>query len=374
MFLLDVSWRVEAIDALRGVGILGVTPIHTLIVFAGLLVVEEASTWDPLMAFPYFFFFVSGMCLSLSVERRKAMQSFRQILAHVIFRYGGYVLLSLMLSLALIIPVSYMFLGEFNWSFFFRSVTDWGDALRGIGFTCLVSFAIVYYFGERALSVSALILFLCASVVLHRVREPYLYGILTPLFITGYYSLLKTVPVVLFGAVFGKDLWRRMREGAGRSPVLPERLLITYGLMVLLVVEAVFLVFTSGGLWGLYGLEFEGFTPWMLFLKTSGPYYISTAFSIGGSMFLLGVFSWYGRRRSGLRYVAVIGRNAIQIFIVHFFLLIVEVNFIEPPLDAGPMLGIILFNTLLIYLFAMAYEKYRVGSRLKRLIGFQKPI
>ena len=91
-------------------------------------------------------------------------------------------------------------------------------------------------------------------------------------------------------------------------------------------------------------------------------------------MFLLGVFSWYGRRRSGLRYVAVIGRNAIQIFIVHFFLLIVEVNFIEPPLDAGPMLGIILFNTLLIYLFAMAYEKYRVGSRLKRLIGFQKPI
>ncbi len=318
--------RIDFIDAMRGLGILGITPIHALLVFAKAGVFRISNTtWNPNLAFPYFFFVISGMCLAISIGKRSRMQSLKEIYTHALFRYGGYILLSLIMTAFLSITVMHLFGETVDLHLIYRNILRWGEPIRGIGLSCLVSLIPVFYMAAAELLITSMLMFSLSSLILYNIQNPFLYGPLSPILITGMYSLLTV-----------KESWQ------------------------------------------LCGVDVTGFTAignstmGLLFIKIGGPYHVSTAFSIGGFMILLGWFEKLASMGHTFKYVSFIGRTGIQIFIVHFLLLIVEALLLgTTTIPSSLLLALIVSNSALIYVFAYLYDKQNLNGKIRMALGMK---
>ncbi|HDN02095.1 MAG TPA: hypothetical protein ENF42_03880 [Candidatus Bathyarchaeota archaeon] len=371
--------RINTIDAMRGIGILGITPIHSLLIFTNSFRTSpENMMWNPLLAAPYFFFFISGMCLSLSVVRRRKLQNLREIFMHGLIRYGGYIFISIAMSVSLTMLFTYLISGKIDLSTIYQDISNWGEPIRGIGLACLFSLIPVYYLSTRKLLLSSIGIFIFSSVILHLIPSSFSYGVLTPIAFSGLYSLLKTVPAVLFGAMFGNMIAKNYydkNDNPHHGVLIPERKVFLAGLSVILMVELAFLILTIRNSWNTIGINVAEFITvgdsktGMLFLKLGGPYYVTAAFSLGGFMLLLGMSEMLRRMGFHFRYITFVGRTGIQIFIVHFLLLILEIWLFGAVIPANAMLALIMFNSILMYLFSYVYVEANVSGRIRRLVG-----
>ena len=379
---MSLPKRIDSIDAMRGLGILGITPIHTLLVFAKADVFSTSNTtWNPNLAFPYFFFIISGMCLAISIGRRRRNQNLREIYTHALFRYGGYILLSIIMTVAISVTVMHLFRDTIDLHQIYRNILRWSEPIRGIGLSCLVSFLPVFYMTTTELLVTSTLMFSLSSLILYNIHDPFLYGPLTPILITGMYSLIKTVPSILFGAAFGKIIIENLLQNPERnrsSPLVPSKTILTTGIIMVTMIELAFFLLTVRDSWQLCGVDVAGFTAignstkGLLFIKIGGPYQISTAFSIGGFMILLGWFENLSSSGHTFKYISFIGRTGIQIFIAHFLLLILEALLLGTTMIAPALLlALILLNSSLMYVFAYFYDRQGLNAKIKMALGMK---
>ena len=353
--------RLLSIDAIRAIAILTITPLHAVLMFntnGG----DPQFTWDPIDTAPLFFFFISGMCLALSVERRRKNKNLKALFPHYLYRYGGYILLSISISLIVtLIDSIFMDLGDLGKFFGVEAIHFWVEPIRGIGLACLSSLPIVYYLSWRKLLNLFLFLFPLTSIILYNIHDVYLFGYFTPIFITGMYSLLKTVPTILLGAGMGKLILKNLHQESLVSS-LSRKLIIT-GIGILMLAYLIYF-FT-------FYLLNVNITLSLILLKVGGPYYTSTIFNLGGFIFIFGLFERLRLKGYKFRPLTFVGQTGIQIFYVHIPLLILLRSIIDPAmLTDSSYLIVVTLPTFLMYIFAYFYVKYDVNTRGKKLLKY----
>jgi len=366
--------RIPSIDALRGIGILTLTPYHTMLVFYPRRErrVGGQRAWNPLNTFPLFFFLISGMCLALSVERRRKNQNLKILFLHYLYRYGGYIVIGFLISLMVsLIDEFFVNLGALRDYLGIEGFYTWIEPIRGIGLACLVSFPIIYYLSWKQLLISSISLFISSLLILLNIENPYLFGYITPVLITGMYSLLKTVPTVLFGAAIGKIFSRKVflkdliEKNIERDFLSPKRLTIL-GLIILLIADFIYISMV----YSLFSNIQSPFGFLILFLrKFGGPYYLETISNLGGFIFIFGLFERLRLKGYRFRPLTFVGQTGIQIFVVHLPLLILLRSFIDPTtLTELSYLIIIVFTAVLMYMFSYFYVKYNINSKILYII------
>jgi hypothetical protein len=196
--------RLVFLDGLRGVAIIGMMITHAL-EFAnfnpasGQIIYFEPNSpmtrapLEPLASMTTIFFCIMGMSLPVSLAIRKQKQeSFLSISKHMGIRAAWLVLAGLLLAFG-----AQFALGTGSG---LALVFNGKEPISMIGFANLFAFPVIYFFPSwRKLLALSGISYVLVTVALIFPIAPYL-GIIGPLLLAGPWSMLKCLPVILFGS------------------------------------------------------------------------------------------------------------------------------------------------------------------------------
>ncbi|MDD1776191.1 MAG: heparan-alpha-glucosaminide N-acetyltransferase domain-containing protein [Candidatus Methanomethylicus sp.] len=186
--------RSVSVDLFRGVAILSVMFVHGL----GVILVEMNPqlanyypVWrapgDPLASSDPVFFFVTGMSMILALQRRKESQSLGNITGHSILRAAAFTAVGIITSLSLDGTLDFFLKGR--------------EPVSMLGITDLVVLPLLIYFSWKKLAVASVAIYAAVSAILIWLPSSLpLSSVAAPITISGPFSILKMVPVVLASA------------------------------------------------------------------------------------------------------------------------------------------------------------------------------
>ena len=208
--------RISSIDIFRGFAILQMIFWQIFDFFAKVDVYKDVPYYIPIFNMPVhgtgvaFFAFISGTSAYIALSRKLNKNAGKkEIIKHLIKRYGGYILLSLFFTTFV--------LG-------FKTFYIWNEAVQGIGLATLVAALVILLFRSKfvlaALSLTIILTqpflrqFIENNLVIQNFPEnPILFHIVqnaVSLFfnftLRGFFSLSNLLPIALFGIVLSHFL------------------------------------------------------------------------------------------------------------------------------------------------------------------------
>jgi uncharacterized membrane protein len=201
-----MSKRIIYIDLMRGFAVFQMIFWQIFDFFSKIDIYKDIPLYIAVFNMPIngigvgLFSFISGICVYLSVNKRitKGFKK-KQIFIHILKRYGGYIILSLVFTL---------FVFDFNTFFTFQEV------IQGIGLSALISgilFLIIQ--SENLFFVSGILLILIQPflrIFINNFLQSYSVGIilnfLLNAFFKGFFSLSNLLPFFLIGIYFGTKI------------------------------------------------------------------------------------------------------------------------------------------------------------------------
>jgi len=214
--------RIRTLDAIRGVAVLIMIPLH-LLLFGG------GSEWNigggltvlppPVDLTPPFgtglvlFFFITGMALAVSSVQRGGTRTMGKLSIGVVKRYGTYILIGAAVQFALIcilqpiysdpgtyvVPMEplailqYIFGGEF---------LTLAQPIIGLSLGAMIAFPFIHKLSWRSLAAAALVLAMTFWGALSLVVLPDFF--LLNLLFTDAFAVFKGLTTIFFGAALGK--------------------------------------------------------------------------------------------------------------------------------------------------------------------------
>lgn len=236
------------------------------------------------------FCFIAGTGMYLSVRRREENgKNQLEIAKHILKRYGGLILLSLVFTI---------YMGSIC------TFSGWGEALEGIGLGVLAAFVIVYFIkSDVILSIFIILLSIAQQIVRWYILSPEkgfpgcfitkapAFELLDNILFKGLFALTHIVPMILAGVVLGKIIERYKDRTR-------ERIVLRYAL-----------VFTILGIvLGLAGLGIN-------YYGRSGPAII---LMIGISYLLFFLIEKLYNYKELLKPIETFGKAAIVAYLLHF--------------------------------------------------------
>jgi len=223
--------RLMYLDALRGVAILVMIPLHLFLFGGGLGGMFEGGGGGggggflstivlpppvdlkvPLSTGIILFFFVTGYSLVESMFKREGKQSTLQMEKHVITRYGIYVLIGVAAELLLtwyytgIVDLVAQLQKIFGLAFLRLS-----HPIIGLALAAIIAFPVMRYLSWKKLLALSLVLGAAEGLLIYTVALPN--ELFFRLFFANSFAVMKGVPMVLFGGAVGKALHEGKRIG-----------------------------------------------------------------------------------------------------------------------------------------------------------------
>ena len=348
--------RLSALDAMRGLSILGMIPMHMFLFGAlwlgggwgstgGSSATLSVVTFDkPLATGLIIFFFVTGVSLTLSLARRQEKQSFSEMARHVILRYGGYAIIGIFFELIMWII---LYGGQINLQTIVRLLpaiiagATFSGPIIGIGLTAIVAFPLILKLSWKKLLTISSVLAPIVGVVLYYVLLPQYSSLpqgtlLNPVIIEGW-SILKSLPLMLIGAAVGKLVL------AGRDIKKP---IIIIGAAICFAYAIIPTLLGSGMLH-------------IVLAMWAYPHAI--LFTISSSLFMFGLFRILEARNYKLNAVKVLGRSPVLVYYGHFILFLTLFMLVGENMTMGVLGGLMLFVIAVVWILSYLYSKWRFG-------------
>jgi uncharacterized membrane protein len=339
--------RLKALDALRGIAILALLPFHMLVygdfvgdVGSGTgqamgLVVDWSA---PLATGLILFFFLSGMSLAISLSHRHTTQSPFSIWRRVLMRYGSYVLGGIVAELFLMS----IFFGEAITVELITTIAtgqSFSGPIIGLGLATILAYPLIQDLSGKKLLIASLIGGVLVSILLYVFLVPQPSLSLSDemnLLLTGWFGVLKGVPMVLAGAAIAK----LKEEGTWFQRVIfPVGTVIGIGYIIVPTLLG------SGMLHMLYAV-------WA--------YPHAVLFTVGISICLFGVLYRFETRNTRIvSAFSVLGRSSFYVFYGHWFILGALLLWIGGQTN---VLLLTLLSTASIWIVVYLYSRKRWGS------------
>jgi len=337
------SKRLKALDAMRGIAILFMIPFHIFLFGGGvpwsggsgsnLLFVDLSR---PLGSGLILFYFVTGMTLIVSFASKRENQSFYGMFRHMLRRYGGYLILGVIIEIVFrhLVwgqKVTDLIVGIFGgWTLTISS------PIMGLSLAAILAFPFILYLSWKQLLAAAIVLASTLTTILYRIPIPDFF--LLNLLFTNNFAVLKGVPIVMFGAAIGYLLLE------GRD--LKKTFLLIGG--------------TIASIYTIIPLLLGRGMLHLLFAIWAYPYAVT--FITGISLAFLGLFQYLDVRKINLSPATVLGRSSFFVYYGHFILLFVFLALIGfSNVTMTILLSDMLVSTIGIWVIVYFYSKRRWG-------------
>jgi len=354
--------RLAVLDSMRGFAVLGMVELHIgyLASMLGLIgsggssffKVPPPSTYDlPLATGIFFFFFVTGISLAVSIARRSEKGSFSTMARRVVLRYGGYYLSAIIVELILLYSFIWMGLPQpTNIMIILGGAASYFSAVQGLGIAAILAFPLILFLPWKKLLTASIGVALVVGLVLYLILffkvplywvPPNLFIVPLNPFLTGYFSALKGLSVILLGATVGKLIVE------GRDI---KKKIILIGAPISLGYTIVPAILNSG-------LQHLMAPIW------SYPHAIP--FICGSCLFLLGLFQILEARNHSLSPLRVLGRLSLTVFYAHFLILLpilYTLKLLKIDITFGLLIGFVVLTEIIVWIAAYFYSKWRWGS------------
>ncbi len=312
--------RLMYLDALRGVAILVMIPLHLFLFGGGLVEMfgggggggglstialpPPVDLKNPLSTGIILFFFVTGYSLVESMFKREGKQSILQMEKHIVTRYGIYVLIGVAAELLLrcynrgtidlVVELQKIF------GLSFLSVSQ---PIIGLAIAAIIAFPVMRYISWKKLLALSLVLGAAEGLLIYTVALPN--ELFFRLLFTNSFAVMKGVPMILFGGAVGKALHEGKRIGKK-----------TFGAALAVVLAyAVAPFFLGTG-----GLH-------LLLVLWSYPYAMTFVAALG--IVALWAFIELDGRGTNLSAFTVLGRSSFAVYYGHFAILFVVMGLLS---------------------------------------------
>jgi hypothetical protein len=284
------------------------------------------------------FFFLTGMSLAISFSKRREQQSPFAMWRHVLLRYGGYVLGGIISELILVS----LFFGEGIAVEFLTAIMSgqtFSGPLIGLGLAAILTFPLIQAFSGRKLLIVSLIGGVLVSGLLYffLLFQPSLsFSSEMNLLLTGWFGVLKGVPMVLAGGAIGKLI------GEGKWF---QKYIFPIGSVI---GTAYILIPTLLGSGMLH----------ILFAVWTYPH--AVLFTVGISICLFGVLNRFESRNFSVSTAfSVLGRSSFYVFYGHWFIIGVLLIWLGGQVN---VLFLTLLATATIWIITYIYSRKRWGN------------
>jgi uncharacterized membrane protein len=339
--------RLKSLDALRGIAILAMLPFHML-TYGGYVEVDGGGTeqaitllveFDPPLATGLIlFFFLTGMSLAVSFSKRREQQSPFVMWRRVLLRYGGYILGGIisefiLLSIFFQIPITVENLTMI------ASGQTFSGPIIGLGLAAILTFPLIQGFSGKKLLVVSLIGGALLSGLLYFFLVPQSslsFSSEMNLLLTGWFGVLKGVPMVLAGGAIGKLI------GEGKWF---QKYIFPIGSVIGVAYIIIPTLLGSGMLH-------------ILFAVWAYPH--AVLFTVGISICLFGILHRFEARNFRISTAfSVLGRSSFYVFYGHWFILGVLLIWIGSQVN---VLFLTLLATATIWIITYVYSRKRWGN------------
>lgn len=351
--------RIRTIDAIRGVAVLIMIPLH-LLLFGG------GTGWDlsgggTLSPFPVdmvpplgtgliLFFFITGMALAVTSVQKRGTQTVGRLSRGVVKRYGMYIFIGAAIQFLLIyllqpafgnsgsyqIPMDPVSILQYIFGGGFLTLAQ---PIIGLSIGAMIAFPFIYRLSWKQLAAAALALAVTVWGVLSLVSVPDFF--LLNLFFTDAFAVFKGLTTIFFGAALGK----LMMEGRA----LDRR----YVVAALAVVGAYVAVPSL----------LNGQPLHLALAMWSYPHAIAFITALG--VVSLSLFRHFDSTNAGFLAFTVLGRSSFAVYFGHFFLIIAiyaAFMMLGITASAGIVLAEMALSTSLIWGAAYYFSKRRWGA------------
>jgi len=305
---------------------------------------------EPLGTGLIIFFFVSGMSLAVSLTRKLETQSFLRITRRVFLRYGGYVLAGIIFEVILWTLLTQGQVSVFQLIPIAFGGAIWSGPIIGIGLTAIAAFPFILKLSWRRLLVAASVIALVVVALLYYILFTYgptpLSGMEEALprptiqnpFLTGGFSVLKCLPMMLTGAAVGKLVLKGWKV---------TKITVLIGAVISVGYTIIPALLGSGG---------------MHILVAMWAYPHALLFTIGNSLLLFGIFRVLETRKINLTPITVIGRTTLQTYYGHWLLLFPLLMILGATITAMTLGLLMLIITPTVWTIIYFYSKWRWGN------------
>ena len=208
--------RIDSIDIFRGFAILQMIFWQIFDFFARVDIYNDVPYYIPIFNMPIhgtgvaFFAFISGTSAYIALSRKLNKNAReKDIIKHLIKRYGGYILLSLFFT---------------TFVFEFKTFYTWSEAIQGIGLATLVAALVVMLFRSKfVLAALSLVIILAQPFLRQFIENSFviqnfpeslisfdIFSNAVSIFLNsafrGFFSLSNLLPIALFGIVLSHFL------------------------------------------------------------------------------------------------------------------------------------------------------------------------
>lgn len=348
--------RLSSLDAMRGLAILGMIPIHMILFGAlwggggwgttgGTSAALSVVTFEkPLATGLIIFFFVTGVSLTLSLARRQERQSFVSMTRHYLLRYGGYALIGIFFEIIMWIILRR---GQVTMQYIIGILpyviagATFSGPIIGIGLTAIIAFPLILKLSWKKLLAISCVLAPLVGIVLYYVLLPQYSSlpnpsILNPLIIEGW-SILKSLPTLLIGAAVGKLIL----EGRDvKKSIILVGGAITFAYVIIPALLGSGMLHIVLAMWAF-------------------PHAI--LFTVGSGLFMFGLFRILEARNIKLNAVKVLGRSPVLVYYGHFILFLTLFMLVGGNMTMGVLGGLMIFVIAVVWILSYLYSRWRFG-------------
>ena len=351
--------RIDSIDLFRGFAILQMIFWQIFDFFARVDIYNDVPYYIPIFNMPIhgtgvaFFAFISGTSAYISLSRKLNKNAGkRDIIKHLIKRYGGYILLSLFFT---------------TFVFEFKTFYTWSEAIQGIGLATLVAALVVMLFRSKfVLAALSLVIILAqpflrqfieTSFIIQNFPESQIsfdiFSNVISIFLNsafrGFFSLSNLLPIALFGIILSHFLLEVNKKRVIKSS-------LALGIMFTLV--SIFLHFSISRI-----DYYNRSSSYLLF-------YIGLSFlSFSLIEFLLKKF----KRNSIFDVLVLFGKASMVAYLAHYMLIykLLSVLNYESVFDPAISYFFAIISVISIYLICRIWllNKQAVSNKIKSFFG-----
>lgn len=217
--------RIASIDVFRGIAVLQMIVFQIFDFFSEIDIYMDPPFYIPFFNMPIngigvgLFAFISGVSIYLSLSNRlkKKMKKI-EIFEHIIKRYGGYILLSLLFTTLV---------------FGFEIFYEWREAVQGIGLAALIAALLLLLFRSKILLIGILLLtILVQPILLDSFQESSNSSFILNSTVLGWFSLVNILPFVLAGALLSAFLLNSNKKHLIKNSLIMGMAIILLSLLL----------------------------------------------------------------------------------------------------------------------------------------------